>query len=101
MQLVTGNRLRDGVVVYFAGTGQWSPEIEAALLVEDDKAEALLAEAQQGPAPLPAVGVELIEATREAGHICPVSLRERIRAFGPTTGPMANHRASETARARS
>jgi uncharacterized protein DUF2849 len=101
MQLVTGNRLRDGAVVYFAGAGQWSPEIDAALLVEDDRAETLLAEAQQGAAPLPAVGIELIEATREAGHIRPVSLRERIRAFGPTTGPMANRRAIDAALARS
>jgi hypothetical protein len=97
MQLVTGNRLRDGNVVYFAGAGRWSPAIDEALLVEDDKAEALLAEAQQGPAPLPAVGIVLIEALREAGHINPLSLRERIRAAGPTTGPMAGRRADETA----
>jgi hypothetical protein len=97
MQLVTGNRLRDGNVVYFAGAGGWSPAIDEAQLVDDDKAEALLAEAQQGPAPLPAVGIMLIEAIREAGHIRPLSLRERIRASGPTTGPMAGHRADGTA----
>ena len=92
MQLVTGNRLRDGAVVYFAGAGAWSLSIDAALLVEDDKAEALLAEAQTGPLPLPAVGPVLIEAVKEAGHVRPLSLRELIRAEGPTTGPMA-HRA--------
>jgi hypothetical protein len=93
MQLVTGNQLRDGTVVYFAGAGAWSPSIDAARLVEDDKAEALLAEAQSGPVPLPAVAPVLIEAVEEAGHIRPLSLRERIRAEGPTTGPMAHHRA--------
>ena len=97
MQLVTGNRLRDGKVVYFAGAGQWSPAIDAAQLVEDDKAEALLADAQQGPAPLPAVGIVLIEAVRESGHVYPLSLRERIRASGPTTGPMASQWADEIA----
>ena len=95
MQLVTGNRLRDGAVVYFAGAGAWSPSIDRALLVDDDKAEALLAEAQAGPVPLPAVGTVLIEAVKEAGQIRPLSLRERIRAEGPTTGPMA-HRAKAT-----
>jgi hypothetical protein len=97
MQLVTGNRLRDGAVVYFVGAGRWSRAIDEALLVADDKADALLAEAQQGPAPLPTVGVVLIEAVKEGGHIHPLSLRERIRASGPTTGPMAHHSADPTA----
>ncbi len=93
MQLVTGNRLRDGAVVYFTGAGKWSSAIDEAQLVEDGQAETLLAEAQKGPVPLPAVGLILIEAVREAGHTRPLSLREQIRASGPTTGPMAHHRA--------
>jgi hypothetical protein len=96
MQLVAGNRLRDGVPIYFTGAGQWSSSIDTALLVEDDKAEALLAESQQGPLPLPVIGPVLIEAVRENGHIHPTSLRERIRAQGPTTGPMTHHTAIET-----
>ncbi len=93
MQLVTGNRLRDGAVVYFAGAGNWSPAIDDAVLVADDKAEALLAEALAGPIPLAAVGAVLIEAVREGTHLRPISLRDRIRASGPTTGPMVGHRA--------
>lgn len=96
MQLVTGNRLRDGAVVYFTGAGGWSTAIDEARLVADDKAESLLAEAQQGPAPLPTVGAVLIDAVKEGGHVRPLSLRERIRASGPTTGPMA-HRADTRA----
>jgi Protein of unknown function (DUF2849) len=92
MQLVTGNRLRDGTVIYFAGAGAWSPTIDDALLVEDDRAEALLAAAQEGPPPLPVVGPVLIEAERKDGHTRPLSLRERIRATGPTTGPMTGRR---------
>ena len=95
MQIVTGNRLRDGVVVYFTGTGTWSSAIDEAQLVAEDAAETLLADAQRGPAPLPAVGIILIEASKEAGHIRPLTLRERIRAFGPTTGPMADLRRDE------
>ncbi len=101
MQLVTGNRLRDGVPVYFAGVvggaGTWSPSIDDALLVADDEAEALLAAAQAGPPPLPAVAPALIEAAAEGGHIRPASLRERIRAYGPTVGPMAGRTALEAA----
>lgn len=101
MQLVTGNRLRDGRVVYFAGAGTWSPAIDEARLVEDEKADALLAEAQKGPLPLPAVAPILIEAIKEAGHIRPLSLRERIRASGPTTGPEADEHAGALTGARS
>lgn len=93
MQIVTGNRLRDGAVIYFTGAGAWSPAIDEALTAEDDKAAALLAAAQAGPAPLPAVGSVLIEVTREGGHLRPATLRERIRASGPTTGPMTGHTA--------
>ncbi|HEV8015679.1 MAG TPA: DUF2849 domain-containing protein [Stellaceae bacterium] len=93
MQIVTGNRLRDGAVVYFTGAGAWSPAIDEALVAEDDHANALLAEAQVGPAPLPAIGPVLIEVTRQGDHLRPASLRERIRAAGPTTGPMAGHTA--------
>jgi hypothetical protein len=91
MQIVTGNRLRDGAVIYFAGAGDWTPAIDKALAAEDDHANALLAEAQAGTPPLPAVGAVLIEVRREGNHLRPTSLRERIRATGPTTGPMTGH----------
>jgi len=87
LQIVTGNRLRDGVVIYFAGAGEWTPSIDKALVAEDDHANALLAEAQVGLPPLPAVGPILIEVTREGDHLRPVTLRERIRASGPTRKP--------------
>jgi Protein of unknown function (DUF2849) len=98
MQMVTGNRLRDGAVIYFTAAGTWSPAIDDALLVEDDAADALLAKALHGPAPLPVVGAALVEARREDGRVHPVSLRERIRAAGPTTGPMAGQRAMDAAK---
>jgi len=89
MQLVTGNHLRDGTVIYFAGAGAWSPSIDEARLVADDEADSLLAEAQTGPVPLPVIGPVLVEAVKENGRIRPLSLRERIRVSGPTTGPAA------------
>ena len=92
MQLVTGNRLRDGVPVYFIDGGQWSPAVDDASIVDDSQAETLLAKALSGPKPLPVVAPVLIEATRQNGHVEGLSLRERIRAQGPTTGPMTDRR---------
>jgi hypothetical protein len=81
--LVTANRLRDGVPVYRTGDG-WSKDIADARLVAEAEAEALLAEALAGPKPLPVVAPYLIEAADEGGQVRPVTLRERIRATGPT-----------------
>ena len=83
-RLVTGNRLRDGKVIYFAGAGVWTPLIAEARLVEERDSAALLAEAQAGPPPHPAIAPTLIEATRDGERVVPVTLRERIRAGGPT-----------------
>ncbi len=85
---VTANRLRDGVPVYFGGAGRWSPAIDDAAHVAAEAAESLLAEAQAGPLPLPVVAPYLIEARFEGGRLRPVSLREQIRAFGPTLRPL-------------
>ncbi|HUE18670.1 MAG TPA: DUF2849 domain-containing protein [Stellaceae bacterium] len=82
--LVTGNRLIDGAVIYFTGDSGWARDISEAKLVDAEAGAALLAEAQAGKPPLPAIGAELIEAIRDGGRVVPVSLRERIRAFGPT-----------------
>ena len=82
--VVTGNRLRDGAPVYFTGDRGWSPVLADAKHVAAEAAESLLAEAQAGPPPHPVIGPYLIEATLGAARLRPVSLREQIRAFGPT-----------------
>ncbi len=82
--LVTANRLRDGVPVYRTVDGGWSPAVDDARLVAAEQSEALLAEAQSGPPPLPVVAPYLIEAKLVEGKVRPVTLRETIRAFGPT-----------------
>jgi hypothetical protein len=87
LRVVTGNRLRDGVPVYFAGEGRWSPLLAEARHVAEAEAAALLAEAQAGAAPHPVIAPYLIEAALGDGRLVPLSLRETIRAFGPTTRP--------------
>jgi hypothetical protein len=79
-QIVTANRLRDGVPVYFAGGERWSPKIADATLLAD--AAELLSEAQAQP--LVAVAPYVIEVKVTENGPKPLSLREEIRAFGPT-----------------
>jgi hypothetical protein len=82
--IVTANRLRDGVPVYRTVDGGWSPAIDDARMVAEAESEALLAESQSGPPPLPVVAPYLIAAKEVDGRIRPITLREEIRAFGPT-----------------
>ena len=70
-QLVTANRLRDGVPVYRTVDGGWSPAIDDARLVAAEESEALLAEAQSGPPPLPVVAPYLIEARWSKARFVP------------------------------
>ena len=81
-QAVTANRLRDGVPIYFAGNGRWSPKIADAMTAADS--DALLVDAVSGPLPLEAVGAYVIEVKLIEGTVRPVGLKEEIRAFGPT-----------------
>jgi hypothetical protein len=81
--LVTANRLRDGIPVYRTGDG-WSPAIADARLVPESESKALLAAAEDEPKPQTVVTPYLIEAVEEGGTVRPVTLRERIRATGPT-----------------
>ncbi len=83
-RVVTGNRVRDGIPVFFVGNGTWSPKIDDAKQAAADGEEALLAEAAAGPKPLEAIAPYAIEVAADNGKAWPLLLRERIRAFGPT-----------------
>jgi hypothetical protein len=86
MQIVTGNSLGEGRVVFQSASG-WSLRIEEAeLLVTNEAAEAALARALADAAANRVVEPYLIDVKPEAGRLVPVRLRERIRAEGPTTG---------------
>jgi sulfite reductase (NADPH) hemoprotein beta-component len=83
MKAVTGNRLRDGAVIYRRTDGGWTTDIaEAAAYGEDADLALKAAEADVGAAIV--VGIELIDVVKGASGVEPVSLRERIRAYGPT-----------------
>ncbi len=84
-QVVTANRLGDGVVVYLADGGAWSERVEEARVAQaEEEAAALLAFAEGPEQGVVVVGPYLMEVAAETGAPRPLSNREVIRARGPT-----------------
>ena len=87
-QIVTANRLRDGIAVFLGRTGQWSEKIdEATLALEPKAAAALEARAKQDEVATLITGPYLIDAERRGGRIRAAHIRERMRTLGPTVRP--------------
>ncbi|RJF86705.1 DUF2849 domain-containing protein [Oleomonas cavernae] len=85
MKVLTANRLLDGEVVYLAEGDAWAEDLASARVVSDDDGEVALTAA--GAAAIKArlvVGAYLMPVTVEGGRILPASVRERIRAAGPS-----------------
>ncbi len=84
-QLVTANRLRDGIAVFLTRSGAWSEKIDdAALALEPQAAAALEARAKEDEKATLVTGSYLIDAERRAGRIRAAHIRERLRTLGPT-----------------
>jgi hypothetical protein len=85
-QAVTANRLTDGEVVYFTADNQWAENFSQADVAEGpEAAEALLTRATPADVEAYVLGVylfEVVEADEQA--FAPASVRESIRAKGPT-----------------
>jgi len=84
-QLVTANRLRDGIAVFMTRAGGWSEVIdEAVLALEPQAAAALEARAKEDERKTLVTGAYLIDAERLDGRVRAAHIRERMRALGPT-----------------
>jgi hypothetical protein len=84
-QLVTANRLRDGIAVFLTRSGEWSEVIdEAVLALEPQAAAALEARAKEDERKTLVTGAYLIDAERLNGRVRAAHIRERMRALGPT-----------------
>jgi hypothetical protein len=84
-QLVTANRLRDGIAVFLTRSGTWSELIDdAALALEPQAAAALEVRANQDEKATLVTGAYLIDAERRNGRVRASHIRERMRAQGPT-----------------
>ena len=81
-EIVTANRLIDGIVVFQDDAGGWSEEFARAAAHDD--AAAALARASQDVAASLIVDPYAIEVELRNGHYAPKALREAIRATGPT-----------------
>jgi hypothetical protein len=85
LQAVTANRLRDGAVVFRTATGDWSTLLSDSQAASNEAAAAqLLAAAEIDATNAVVVGPYLFAVTDKSGELQAVTLRERIRAAGPT-----------------
>lgn len=85
MKILTGNRLTDGVAVWYAGDGSWAERIDAALTVSDKAGETELEAIGKGAAAANlVVDLDLVDVEMKEGRLVPLRLRERIRAAGPS-----------------
>ena len=84
LQVITGNRLRDGISVWFAGSGGWAEHVDQAVAYDEAGLAAALVQANPADAELHVVDIRAVEVTREDGKLFPVAHREQIRARGPS-----------------
>lgn len=84
-QLVTANRLRDGIAVFLTRGGEWSEVIDDAVLaLEPQAAAALETRAREDEKRTIVTGSYLVDAERLDGRVRAAHIRERMRAVGPT-----------------
>ena len=83
---ITGNRLRDGAVVFYNDEAGWVEGLRDASLYEDKAtAETTLASAKaEAEKERLAVDIYVFEVMVADGKRVPVTIRERIRSLGPT-----------------
>jgi hypothetical protein len=84
-QIVTANRLSDGVVLFMDAAGGWTDDFALAAVYPDAVTlAAALTLAAEAVAACLLVDPYGIEVELRNGHYAPKALREAIRASGPT-----------------
>lgn len=85
LQVVTANRLDDGLVVFLTAEGGWSEDInQSRIAVGKEAGDALLAEASSPELDTVIVGPYLIEVEKQDGELVPTKYREVLRTKGPS-----------------
>ena len=83
--VITANRLTDGVVVFQTVGASWTEDFNRAAVLPDPQATAsALARAKQDETNNIVVEPYAIVVEERNGHLAPKALREAIRASGPT-----------------
>jgi len=87
MQMVIASRLSDGRVVFLGDGGRWVESIVDGLIVESQsQAATLLETARDSVDAAIVVDPYVIDVSESSRGRRPASLREAIRAFGPSVG---------------
>jgi hypothetical protein len=83
--VITANRLTDGLVVFQASDDSWTEDFNRAAVLTDPKATAVaLKRAKEDDTNNIIVDPYAIVVEERNGHLAPKALREAIRATGPT-----------------
>ncbi len=83
--VITANRLTDGIVVFQTLDDSWTEDFNRAAVLPDPEATAgALARAKEDEAKNIVVDPYAIVVEERNGHLTPKALREAIRAAGPT-----------------
>ena len=94
-QIITANRLHDGLVVFLTRGGDWTRTPECAQIAHDaDQAAALQGEAATAARANLIVDPYLIEISQENNAPVPVAHRERMRISGPSVSTSLEARAN-------
>jgi Protein of unknown function (DUF2849) len=84
-RMIIANRLTDGLVVFLTGSETWELGIGAGIVIEDEaEQQRLLEVAKRHERQCLVIDPSLIDVEIDAGQPRPTSIREAIRAFGPT-----------------
>jgi hypothetical protein len=85
LQILTANRLSDGISVWYDVDGRWNESIARAEIARTEEDAARLETiGKKAFADNLVLDVNLIDVEEKDGFIRPLRLRERIRAEGPT-----------------
>ena len=94
-QVISANRLSDGIVVFRAKGGAWVEHLRDAEILADAAAvKAALGLVELDVKANHVIEVAAFEVAVKDGHVEPVHLRDKIRAKGPTTHPLHGKQAA-------
>ncbi|GBQ59394.1 DUF2849 domain-containing protein [Komagataeibacter swingsii] len=84
--VITANRLLDGRIVWLTQQG-WSEHIGHARVFDNADIEGAIEQAKAAPDARKLVGIYGVQLDPAAAGLSPLTVRERIRAFGPSVHP--------------
>ena len=97
-KVLTANRLGDGIAVWLDANGEWTENLQGAIVARH--AEAVASFEEIGKRDFSAnkvVDVAIVDVVEENGKLWSTRLRERIRAAGPTMHYAAGYKPADAA----